>query len=159
MPVKSNLDMSALRKYAESKKEAFTEAALEAYKIACIKMVQRAKQTNTYKDQTHKLRSSIGCVIYYNGKEVYNYFESTGGEKGGEGVQEGLAYARIIAGQQGNKTIVSVMVAGAKYALYVEAKGYDVLTGSSRKFNDDLKIEFDNVINAFKKHIQEKFNI
>jgi len=159
MGIQSNLDMSALRKYAESKKEAFTEAALEAYKIACIKMVQRAKQTNTYKDQTHKLRSSIGCVIYYDGKEVYNYFESTGGEKGGEGVQQGLAYAGTIAGQQGDKIIVSVIVAGAEYALYVEAKGYDVLTGSTRQFADDLKIEFDNVINAFKEHIQEKFNI
>jgi len=159
MPIQPDFDMSALRKYAESKKEEFAEAALEAYKIACIKMVQRAKQTNTYKDQTHKLRSSIGCVIYYNGKEVYNYFESTGGEKGGEGVQEGLAYARSIAGQQDDKIIVSVMVAGAEYALYVEAKGYDVLTGSTRQFSDDLNIEFDNVINAFKEHIQEKFNI
>ena len=51
------------------------------------------------------------------------------------------------------------MVAGAEYALYVEAKGYDVLTGSTRQFSDDLKIEFDNVINVFKEHIQEKFNI
>lgn len=159
MGIEANFNMDALRKYAYEKKDEFIEAALEAYKLACIKMVQRAKQTNTYQDQTHKLRSSIGCVLYHNGAEVFNYFESTGGEKGGDGVQEGLACARSVAEQQGNKAIVAVVVAGADYALYVEAKGYDVLTGSKRQFHDDLKSEFDNVKSAFNDHIRDKFNI
>jgi hypothetical protein len=159
MGIQSNFDMSALRRYAYKQKDKFVEAALEAYKLACIKMVDRAKQTKTYQDQTHKLRSSIGCVLYHNGVEVYNYFESTGGEKGGEGVQQGLAYAKSVAEQQGDKTIVAVVVAGADYALYVESKGYDVLTGSTRQFSSDLKVEFDNVKNAFKEHVKGKLDL
>lgn len=159
MGIQSNLNMTALRKYAESKMDAFVEAAIEAYKLACIAMVTRAKQVNTYKDQTHKLRSSIGCVLYRDGVEVFNYFESTGGELGGDGVQSGLAQARLTAEQQGDKAIVAVAVAGAEYALYVEAKGYDVLTGSTRGFANDLKTEFENITTAFSKNISEHFNI
>lgn len=158
MGIESNFNMSAIREYAYSKRDKFEEAALEAYKFACIEMVKRAKQTNTYQDQTHKLRSSIGCVLYHNGVEVFNYFESTGGEMGGEGAQDGLMKARLVAEQQGDKTIVSVVVAGADYALYVESKGYDVLTGSTRQFSADLKAEFQNVKDAFKSHIEGKIN-
>lgn len=159
MPVESNFDMAALKKYAESKKDDFIEAAVEAYKITCIEAVRRAKQTNTYKDQTHRLRSSIGCVLYHDGVEVYNYFESTGGEAGGEGVQLGLTQARNLAELQGNKSIVAVLIAGAHYAVYVEAKGYDVLTGSTLRFTDDLKEEFSNIQKAFKEHVKGKFNL
>jgi len=159
MPVESNFDMAALKKYAESKKDDFIEAAVEAYKITCIEAVRRAKQTNTYKDQTHRLRSSIGCVLYHDGVEVYNYFESTGGEAGGEGVQLGLTQARNLAELQGNKSIVAVLIAGAHYAVYVEAKGYDVLTGSTLRFTEDLKEEFSNIQKAFKEHVKGKFNL
>lgn len=159
MPVESNFDMAALKKYAESKKDDFIEAAVEAYKITCIEAVRRAKQTNTYKDQTHRLRSSIGCVLYHDGVEVYNYFESTGGEAGGEGVQLGLTQARNLAELQGNKSIVAVLIAGAHYAVYVEAKGYDVLTGSTLRFTDDLKEEFSKIQKAFKEHVKGKFNL
>jgi len=159
MPVESNFDMAALKKYAESKKDDFIEAAVEAYKITCIEAVRRAKQTNTYKDQTHRLRSSIGCVLYHDGVEVYNYFESTGGEAGGEGVQLGLTQARNLAELQGNKSIVAVLIAGAHYAVYVEAKGYDVLTGSTLRFTDDLKEEFSKTQKAFKEHVKGKFNL
>ncbi len=156
MGIQAKFNMDAIRKYAHSKKPEFEKATLEAYKMACIKMVDRAKRTNTYQDQTHKLRSSIGCVLYFNGKEVFNYFESTGGEKGGEGVQEGLVYARSIVKSAKTKGIVAVVVAGADYARYVESKGYDVLKGSTQRFADDLKVEFNNVKNEFKKHIKSK---
>jgi hypothetical protein len=159
MGITSNFNMQALRRYAESRKNEFIEATLEACKLACIKMVERAKQTNTYQDQTHKLRSSIGCVLYHNGAEVFNYFESTGGEMGSDGIQDGLTYAQNVAEQQGNKAIVAVVVAGAEYAMYVESKGYDVLTGSTRQFSSDLKSEFENVKNAFSDHIRETFDL
>lgn len=158
MAIQSNVDMSALRKYAHSKRNLFEEAVFEAYKTACIKLVQRAKQTNTYMDQTHALRSSIGCVIYHKGVEVYNYFESTGGEGGAEGVQNGLSEARRIAEQQGDKTFVAVAVAGMHYAIYVESRGYDVLTGSTRQFTSDLNSELRNVKSAFKSHIEGVVN-
>jgi hypothetical protein len=136
--MKANFKPNDLRNYIHPKINEWTKALLLAYKEACIKMVARAKQTHTYPDQTHALRSSIGYVLYHNGVEVASCFESTGGEKGEEGAQTGLALARKKAEETGNKTIVAVVVAGMDYALYVESKGLDVLTGSMRQFADDL---------------------
>ncbi len=151
--------MSAIREYAFKGKDKFVDAVSEACKLACIEMVKRAKSTNTYQDQTHRLRSSIGCVLFRDGAEIFNYFESTGGEMGGEGVSEGLQYARSVAESAGNHLFVAVVVAGADYALYVESKGYDVLTGSSRQFKADLEDNFNDVINAYKDDIISQFGL
>ena len=35
--------------------------------------------------------------------------------------------------------IIGVLVAGADYALYVESRGYDVITGSSQQLNTLLQ--------------------
>lgn len=70
--------------------------------------------------------------------EIFNYFESEGGEMGEQGVEQGLAFARIKAEESGDHLLVAVVVAGAEYARYVEAKGLDVLTGSSYGFRDDV---------------------
>ena len=155
--IKAKFNMDAIRRYAYSKRDAFIEASLEAYKRACIKMVERAKQTNTYQDQTSHLRSSIGCVLYHNGIEVYNYFKAEEGDE--QGVQKGLELARKIAKDAGDKAITAVVVAGMEYAVYVEAKGYDVLSGSCHQFSDDLKEEFTNVKREFSNHIRDKFSV
>ena len=159
MGIDANFDMNALRAYAHSKIDDFTDASIEAFKAACIKMVNRAKQTNTYKDQTHKLRSSIGCVLYRNEVEVFNYFEDSGGEMGTNGVNQGLAFARKKAEEEGDNQLVAVVVAGAEYARYVEAKGFDVLTGSSYAFKSDIASEMREVMGAFKEHLSDKFGL
>lgn len=158
MPITPQFDIDAVRAYAYKQKDEFIKAGIEAYKRACINMVKRAKQTKTYKDQTHALRSSIGCVLYHNGEEVFNYFESTGGESGGAGVETGLGYARDKAAEAGNESIVAVVVAGMQYARAVEAKGKDVLTGSTRQFASDLKSSFGEVKDALSEHIIAKMN-
>jgi hypothetical protein len=138
MGIKANFNSCDLRNYTHSKVNEWTETMLFACKEACTKMVARAKQTNTYQDQTGALRSSIGYVLYHNGMEVASNFESTGGEQGNEGAQKGLSYARSMAEKYGSSGMVAVVVAGMDYALYMESKGQDVLTGSTRQFADDL---------------------
>lgn len=159
MGVEVNFDMDAIRKYAYSKLAEWEEVMIQAYKTACVEMVKRAKQTNTYKDQTSKLRSSIGCVLYHNGIEVFNYFQSEGGEMGEHGVARGLSFARNKAEESGDQLLVAVVVAGAEYACYVEAKGLDVLTGSSYGFEADLQTQIEMGIDAFKEHITDKFGL
>lgn len=159
MGIESNFNMSAMRKYADSKRDEFEEAALEAYKFACIEMVKRAKQGKEYITQTGALISSTGYVLYHNGIEVSTLFESNGGDNGGIGVQKGLAAARAVADQYKDKTFVAVVVAGMDYALYVESKGKDVLTGSTRGFAADLKEGIDDVKNALASNIKEHFGI
>jgi hypothetical protein len=144
--MKANFNSSDLIRYIHSKVDEWTEALLFACKEACIKMVARARQSGMYQDQTGALRSSIGYVLYHNGVEVSSSFESTGGEKGDEGAQTGLALARKKADEAGNKTIVAIVVAGMDYALYMESKGRDVLTGSTKQFADDLKEGMDEAI-------------
>lgn len=159
MGIQANFDMEAIRRHAYSKLNEWEDIMIQAYKTACIEMVKRAKQTNTYKDQTSKLRSSIGCVLYHKGIEVFNYFESEGGTMGEQGVAQGLSFAKRKAEESGDHFLVAVIVAGAEYARYVEAKGLDVLTGSSYGFEDDLKAQIDTGIDAFKEHIVDKFGL
>lgn len=159
MGIQANFDMEAIRRHAYSKTNELEDAMIEAYKTACIEMVKRAKQTNTYQDQTSKLRSSIGCVLYHKGIEVFNYFESESGEMGEQGVEQGLAFARSKAEESGDHLLVAVIVAGAEYARYVEAKGLDVLTGSSYGFKADVESELKSVMDAFQEHISDKFGL
>lgn len=159
MGTRVNFDMNAIRAYAYSKVAEWEEVMIQAYKSACIEMVKRAKQTNTYKDQTSKLRSSIGCVLYHKGVEVFNYFESEVGTMGEQGVAQGLAFARRKAEESGDHSLVAVVVAGAEYARYVEAKGFDVLTGSSYGFEADLQTQINMGIDTFKEHIVDKFGL
>lgn len=89
--------------------------------------VNRARTINTYKDRTANLRSSIGYVIAKNGKILsrnYHQFAATN-----EGVSDGLEVAQEAADQHPNG-IVLLVTAGMQYALMVESKNYDVLSGS-----------------------------
>ena len=61
-------------------------------------------------------------------------FGYTGGEKGSEGVEKGKRMAEEAAAQYPND-IVAVIVAAADYALYVESKGYDVISGPCSELN------------------------
>ena len=87
-----------------------------------------ARNLDTYKDQTANLRNSIGYVIVHDGKIVSNLFSGSG-----DGAAKGQSYAKKIASEAGglnSKGWILIVVAGMEYAAYVEAKGYDVLSGA-----------------------------
>lgn len=146
------------------------ESVKEAYIMACMDAVVKAKSTDTYKDRTNNLRSSIGFVLYYNGELVHEYFASSGtgsggggnvsfSTKGGKDVSftakagdssgsEGINKAKSLAEEVASRHqdgFVAVIVAGMQYALYVEAMGLDVLTGSTLQISMDLQKYFDIV--------------
>lgn len=84
-----------------------------------------ARSTNSYKDQTGNLRSSLGCVVAIDGKVVGERgFEVV--KNGQEGAAEGRRYIRELLAQF-PEGIVLLAVAGKNYAAYVSAKGLDVL--------------------------------
>jgi hypothetical protein len=136
MPIKANFSDSYLKEIMNQFTGAVKDSISDAMKIACLKMVERAKQTNTYKDQTGNLRSSIGYILYHNGKEISRQFEIV--KDGEDGIRKGSALARDVASEYG-KGFVAVVVAGMNYAAYVEAKGKDVITGSSLGFPKDME--------------------
>jgi hypothetical protein len=127
MPIKVKFNEAAARKYLEEAGKDAVLNILEALDMACKQAMTFAKNVDTYKDQTGNLRSSIGYVLYQDGKEVKRNFYGTGqGSSEGGRIGENKAKAH-----SQNKAIVGVLVAGMKYAAYVEAMGYDVITGAS----------------------------
>lgn len=133
----AKFDIDRLFANAYKRIDIITVTVIEAIQRACLDVTRNAKLLNTYKDKTHLLRSSIGFVIYNHGEKVAENFSSTGGEKGSEGVEIGKRMAAEAAAQYPND-IVGVIVAGADYALYVESKGYDVISGPCSELNNIL---------------------
>lgn len=138
-----NIDLSAAINELNKVKQQAPAMIIQAIETACVEVVRKARLLNTYKDQTHRLRSTIGYKIYQDGQEVASNFQSMGGEKGDEGVQIGIRKAAEAAA--GIPGIVAVVVAGADYASYVEAKGFDVLTGSALQLQQLFEAELRNL--------------
>lgn len=136
--IKAKFNIDKLFEGVYEKVEIITATVIDAIQMACLEVTNNAKALDTYKDQTHYLRSSIGFVIYDHGEKVAEKFTSSGGAKGSEGVAEGQRIAAEAAAQYPND-IVGVIVAAADYALYVESKGYDVITGPCNELNAILE--------------------
>ena len=103
------------------------------YKMASIgeEVVNLAKITRGYTDRTGNLVSSTGYVLVKDGKVINGgRFEQS--LKGAEGQKQGETFAAEIAAQM-PAGIGIVVVAGMKYAAFVEAKGFNVLAISEIK--------------------------
>jgi len=101
-----------LEKFAREQESKFIEA------MAYIgdDFVNAARTKGAYKDQTGNLRASIGYSVVKDGRVVkFDNKSDFADQKISELSQTG---------------IYLIVFAGMEYALYVEAKGYDVLTGS-----------------------------
>jgi len=110
-----------LQKFAREQESKFIEA------LAFIgeTFVNEARQIRTYQDETGNLRSSIGYSIVKNGKAVSLKIQGTS-----EGKNEATDFVNRKISELEQKGIYLIVFAGMEYALYVEAKGYDVISGS-----------------------------
>lgn len=131
MKIKPKFDIDKLFADVGKKVNIFVQGVVEAIEKTCLEITTAAKQLDTYQDQTNVLRSSIGYVVYERGEKITEYFATAGmglDGNGAQGIELGTRIANEAAREYPND-IVGVIVAGADYALYVESKGYDVLTG------------------------------
>jgi len=104
---------------------------LELDRVA-LETLTRARQKGPndggFNDQTGNLRSSMGYIIMYNGKQLVNdfhtYAQGSQGKAIGEKVADDIAKVH-------KKGWAIVMVAGMEYASWVESKGKDVITGAT----------------------------
>lgn len=140
MPIVQKFDINKFFKGIDIAKNKIVRITLEALEAACLKVVEDAKGISTYTDRTGNLRSSIGYVIMQDGKEIVNNFEAMPGPKGDgvDGMNKGLQVARDAA-KSFPASIIAVVCAGESYAVYVEARGLDVLTGSSSEIGEIFK--------------------
>src|SRR5690606_3404962 len=103
-----------------------------------LQFVRDARIKADFKDRTGNLRSSIGFLVLKDGKVVREDFEqSNAGTDKKTGINRGLEFAQQIPELE--KGVSLVVVAGMQYAVYVEAMGYDVLTGSSLEAENNLR--------------------
>ncbi len=100
-------------------------AVIKALNFIGQEFIRNARLSGDYTDRTGNLRSSIGYAIYENGKELNSVFEIARNDEGEQGVKSGKDLAKEKVSKNG---IALIVTAGMDYALYVEAKGFNVLT-------------------------------
>lgn len=161
MALKANFSMGDI----QQRNQQFVDAVLitieKVLQRSIIEVMKTAKNNDTYTDRTNNLRSSIGYVLYKDGQKVSASFEKAGDGKdsdGAVGAKEGLAYADSVANSF-NRGYVVVLVAGMDYAAYVEAKGYDVITGASLNLDSEIKRQFEDAKDAIKEQTGIDLNL
>lgn len=90
--------------------------------------VNYARIHGGYRDQTGNLRSSIGYAVLDNGK-ILSEKGFTQVMEGAEGVKSGKEFLNELISKN-SSGIVLIVVAGMEYAAAVEARSYDVISGS-----------------------------
>ncbi|WP_018629189.1 hypothetical protein [Niabella aurantiaca] len=137
MPIVPQFTTFQIKEYMLKNIERYEATILDAFKRTGEKAVAYMRSLNTFKDQTANLRNSEGYIIYKDGELAFESYpnDASGpkeGPKVGASIGKGLA---IEVAQQfaPRKGFIIVVTAGMEYALYVEAKGYDVITGGARE--------------------------
>lgn len=142
MALKWNNPQQLDRDFANLKAE-YNQKAAKWMQVLGERVVKYAREHGSYTDRTSNLRNSIGYVVIQSGKVLASNFGNEGGYE--EAKQKARDHAMQVASAlSGNKTYL-VWVAGMEYARYVEAKGFDVLTGSGNWVEstaESLKAEF-----------------
>lgn len=106
----------------------YEEKIVRILRFVGEKCINEAREYGSYQDRTGNLRSSIGYVVLKDGKSIEKGgFQLT--KSGGNGQKEGEAFINKVTSQY-SKGFVLVVVAGMKYASYVEARNYNVLTSA-----------------------------
>lgn len=131
MPIERLTPDSAIDAYVAEQVERMQNAVV--YNLCAVgeQVLNAGRSTNSYKDQTGNLRSSIGYVVAVDGNivQISDFAPSDKGTDKATGQREGKAYAMSLISRFPHG-IVLIVVAGMKYASYVSAKGYDVLESS-----------------------------
>ena len=125
MGAKQITPMSVVEAYLDEQIERIEQLIIYNLSYVGEQCLTEARNTNSYKDQTGNLRSSIGYTIVKDGR-VIRQSDFAVVRKGSEGKSEGEQFARSLASKF-PEGIVLIVVAGMNYASYVSAKGYNVL--------------------------------
>jgi len=120
--------MQNIEDYIAQQLERQEKAIINALDYVGIECINKARDGGAYHDVTGNLRSSIGYIIVNEGVIVSeSSFEQI--KEGSAGVTEGRAFIQELVAKFPHG-IVLIVVAGMKYASYVEAMNKDVLTSA-----------------------------
>lgn len=128
MPIKRLTTDAEISRFIDEKVKRIEKALVYNLSYVGEQVLNKARSTNSYKDQTGNLRSSIGFVVAIDGKiKKMSDFEIV--KNGADGAKSGKAYARELV-KNYPQGICLIVVAGVDYAVHVSNRGYDVLDGS-----------------------------
>ena len=134
MPITQLTPKQEIEAYVDEQVSRLRQVLLRNLAYIGEQCLNAARQTDSYKDQTGNLRSSIGYVIVEDGRVVQasDFSPSDKGTDKATGQATGKAYANELAARFPSG-LTLLIVAGMNYAAYVSAKGYDVLDSSELK--------------------------
>ncbi len=132
MGFKAAFTMNDIKAQIDKAKVGFEESLLDEFRRTGEQFIADARSIRTYQDQTGNLRSSIGYALFKDGQMLEQTFP------GGDVTGSGGTLAKWVANSY-KRGYLLVVVAGMFYAQYVEAKSYDVLTGSSYAAETNIK--------------------
>jgi len=132
MGFKAAFTMNDVKAHMDKAKQGFEDSLLDEFRRTGEQFIADARSIRTYQDQTGNLRSSIGYAIFKDGQMLEQTFP------GGDVTGSGGTLAKWVANSY-KRGYLLVVVAGMFYAQYVEAKSYDVLTGSSYAAETKIK--------------------
>lgn len=125
MPVRQTTPQQEIDDYMAEQIKRIESAIIRSLLYVGERCLTAARKSQSYRDITGNLRSSVGYVVSVDGNVVNNSdFDTV--KNGGIGTMEGYNYACSLVSQFPNG-ICLIVVAGMNYAAYVSAKGKDVL--------------------------------
>jgi len=139
MAIKPNFTQADVQKRFNKFLEVVERRQIDRLKMLgemCITRAREIPASIGFTDQTGNLRSSIGYTIFNDGVAIHESFEQV--KEGAEGVATGRMIAEKIGDRYQGKGLVLVVVAGMNYAIYLEAKGRDVLTSAEQLAQQEL---------------------
>ena len=130
MPITGgNKAKNAFYKYTADVQENAIQSAIVILNDVGVECVKEARTAMQYKVQSGNLTSSIGYAVVYNGRIVkQSNFEKVK-QTATEGAATGKELIRQLASSYSDG-LVLILVAGMNYAVYVEARGYNVLNSA-----------------------------
>lgn len=128
MPIKQLTPIAEIGRYTDEQIDRLKRVLLRNLFYIGEQCLNKARSTDTYKDQTGNLRSSIGYVVVQDGQiiKASDFAPSDKGTDKATGQRTGKEYAEELA-KRYPSGLTLIVVAGMNYAAYVSAKGYDVL--------------------------------
>lgn len=126
---------SAIEKMVEEKAKLIKRDIFEALSMVGEECIIAMRNLGNYDDQTGNLRSSTGFMIVQDGKVMtQGGFEQV--KDGDEGVKTGKKAVAEVAKQFPEHSVL-IVVAGMKYGVYVERRGYDVITSGKLRAKEE----------------------
>lgn len=128
MPIKQLTPIAEIERYTDEQIDRLKRVLLRNLFYIGEQCLNKARSTDSYKDQTGNLRSSLGYVVAVDGRVVYQSdFQTV--KQGRDGSEKGAAFAKKLV-RRFPHGVCLIVVAGMEYAAHVKNKGYDVLDSS-----------------------------